>query len=201
MLDRWATRYAGNMSSGPKDTGPSPPALTADEAAFRASFAQLVDWYRVSQAPMLRRAFMPAMLGFVPLGGLSITLGTSRLLPASLGPIAILAGIAIVAAGPIWCAFTLLSSIGNDRYLAIRVDGLALKLVADAPERLIVWEELEDARYDETTHCAHLTIRDRSSCTLSEPFADVSLPELMRRVRDARRLSVWQRLTPETNLR
>lgn len=189
------------MSSVPEGTGPTPPPLGAEEAAFRASFAQLVDWYRVSQLPVLRRAFMPAMLVFVPIGGLLIALATSRTLPIPFAPALTLLGVTTVALGPIWCAWVLLRSMGHDRYVAIRVDGLALKLDARQPESLIAWEDLEDARYDERSQSATLTVRNAPSCTLSEAFAEVSLPELMRRIRDARRLSVWRRLTPETNLR
>lgn len=190
------------MAVDPDDMGPKPPPLGDDEADFRASFALLVDWYRVSQTPILRRAFLPAALGFVPLGGVLIALASGgRVIPPALAPHVILAGVLAMALGPAWCAFTLLYAMRSDAYVAIRTDGLALRLDINRPEELIAWDDIEEAHYDATHDTAELVLRDRPSQIIRGPFTQVTLAELIRRIRDARRLAVWQRLTPRASVR
>lgn len=184
------------MPPGPADDSPEPPALSEDEAAFRASFALVVDWYRVSQLPTLVYAFVPAMLLFVPAGGALISFGRIDACPPTLAPWVTLAGVLVMAAGPIWCGVTLVRSIRGDAYVAIRMDGLALRLDGAAEERVIPWRDIEDIRYDRAAKRAVITLGDHESCVIRAQFADISLEELTRRMRDARRLAVWERLAP-----
>ncbi len=187
------------MAPSAGDDSPEPPPLSEDETAFRASLALLVDWYRVSQWPMFLRAFLPAVFGFLPIGGTLIAIASSgHIVSAALSPYVISLGVLMVALGPAWCAYTLIQSIRGDAYVAIRVDGLALRLDANLPEELIAWEDIEETRYDPKARCAELVLRDREPRRIDARFTEVSLQELTLRIRDARRLAVWQRLVPRS---
>ncbi len=183
------------------DSGPAPPPLDEEERAFREGFAQLVDWYRVKQTRSLVRAFAPAFALFVPLGGLLVALSSSgRVFAAELSPALTALGILIVALGPLWALVQLVRAIGQDTYVAVRVDGLVLRLDPQKDERLLAWEEIEDFEYDTTDDLANVLCRDGSAITLRARFADIEARALVKRLKDARRLAVWNRLEPRNRL-
>lgn len=183
--------------SAADDEGAAPPPLSEEETAFRASFALLVDFYRVKQHARLVRAFLPAALFFVPAGAFVVILSlTSRVLSASLVPTTATLGLVLIAAGPLSAIVLLLRSMRDDAYVAIRLDGLALKPEPRAPEELLVWDQIEDARFRQEIRAIAVTLRDGSERSFSGPFAEISLPALAEKIRDARRLAVWNRLVP-----
>ena len=175
--------------------GAEPPPLSAEDEAFRASFALLVDFYRLEQRGRLVRAFLPAVLGFVPAGGLLVVLSlTSRLPDVSWSPFVLTLGLVLLACGPLSAIVLLLRSISDDAYVAIRVDGLAVKLNPAGAEELLDWEYIEEVR--RAGDAVWIACQDGRLRRIAGPFAEVSLDALAGKIRDARRLAVWNRLRP-----
>jgi hypothetical protein len=173
----------------------SVPELSPDQRAFRASLEGLVDFYRVAQAAALWRAFWPPAFVFLPLGStLTAIAMTDRWVYGPLQPWLTALALAVTAAGPLWAIVTLLRSIQRDDcYVAIFLTGLRVRLDADQEPRHIPWDELREVACDE--HGVRLLLTS-GELPITKGFAALSLPELAVRIRDARRLAVWGRLTP-----
>lgn len=181
------------MSSSPA----GPPPIDEDERAFRAAFGRTVDWYRVEQSRALWRAFWPGALVLLPLGSVLVAFAMrDRFVPIELQPALTLAGVALTASGPLWAIAVLLRSMRSDLYVAIRVDGLCVRLDPAHPERVWEWDAIADASYDEARRVVSVELVEGELLSIAGPFSEVALPELARRIRDARRLAVWNRLEP-----
>jgi hypothetical protein len=179
-----------------QDESPPPP-LDDDERAFRASLEQLVDWVRVDARRLFARAFVPALV-LVPAGGLLVGGGMSgRLGEARHGLLALVLGLLAIAAGALWALVVLIRAMGHDAYVAIRQDGLGVRLAPQAEEVVHPWEAIEDARADAQLRAVRVALASGQSVLLRGPFAGVSDEQLAQRIRDARRLALWHRLTPE----
>ena len=64
-------------------------------------------------------------------------------------------------------------------------------------ERIYDWDSIVDAQYDERHRVIQVAVRgDEERVAIAGSFAELDLPELSRRIRDARRLAVWNRLAP-----
>lgn len=170
---------------------PLPPPMDDEERAFRADFARMVEWYRVAQARTLWRAFWPGALVLLPLGSATIALSmVQRSLPLTL------TGLAITASGPMWAIVQLLRSMRTELYVAIRVDGLCVRLDPRGDERIYAWDRIVDTQYDEAARVIRIALEDGEPVAIAGSFTELELPELSRRIRDARRLAVWNRLSP-----
>ncbi|MET0342193.1 MAG: hypothetical protein ABW252_14405 [Polyangiales bacterium] len=170
---------------------PTPPPIDDEERAFRAGFARMVEWHRVAQARALWRAFWPGALVLLPLGSCTVALSMlQRSLPLTL------LGLGITASGPVWAMVQLLRSMRTELYVAIRVDGLCVRLDPRGGERIYAWDRIIDARYDEATRVIQIALDDGEQAAIGGSFTALTLPELSRRIRDARRLAVWNRLSP-----
>lgn len=176
------------------------PALSDDERSFRASLEGLVDFYRVAQGGALWRAFWPGTFVFAPLGSLlmAVTL-TDRFVVGRFQLALVVLAILITAMAPLWAIVTLLRSIRlDDRYVAIFHDGVRVCLEpARGPERYS-WAELLDAQ------CEGERLRlstARGDVIIQARFAELSLAELAYRLRDAKRLALWGRLSRPSLLR
>ena len=150
----------------------------------------IVDWYRVDNWPRMRRVLVagPALLS---LGGLVMAVSFSTREPGALRAAAAFVGMAIVASGAGTTLAGMYRILRDDSYLAIRTDGLAMRL--GAVETLLPWAELSRARWDAAL--AHLVL-ERSVEVLVEPreplvvarrFAGVGGPALAERIERARR--------------
>lgn len=183
------------MEPDTHDNEPPAPELSPDQRAFRASLEGLVDFYRVEQASALWRAFWPGAFVFLPLGGLLMAVAmTDRLVYGPLQPPLTVLAMAIIGSGPLWAIATLLRSIQRDDcYVAIFLNGLRIQLDVDQEPRHIAWEELRDVFCDGQSLRLQLS---SDELLINRAFAALSLPELAARIRDARRLAVWGRLTP-----
>lgn len=177
--------------------------LSAEERAFRASLEELVDFYRVEQASALWRAFLPPALVFLPLGSVLTALAMStRLVPFVLQPWLILVALLVTAAGPIWAIVSLLRSMRrDDRYIALFLRGLRVRLDAQQEPVFIRWEELSDVHGE--PDCIRLSLQDTReagprSLEITNSFAELTLPELAARIRTAKRLALWGRLSRAT---
>jgi hypothetical protein len=187
--------------NGPPDSARAPtdarrpPELSPDQRAFRASLEGLVDFYRVEQATALWRAFWPGAFVFLPLGSVLMAVAmTDRWVYGPLQPVLTLLAIVVIASGPLWAIVTLLRSIQRDDcYVAIFLSGLRVRLEFDQEPRHIAWEELTEVSCD--GHSLRLQLSS-DELLITKAFAALSLPELAARIRDARRLAVWGRLTP-----
>jgi hypothetical protein len=172
--------------------------MDEEERAFRAAFGRLVEWYRVEQTRLLWRAFWPGALVLMPLGSVLVGLAmANKLVPYALQPALTLAGVLIIGCGPLWAIAYLLRSIQHDLYVAIRVDGLCVRLDPAREEQVYGWDAIVDARYDDARRVISISLADdEEPCIIAGSFSRLDLPELSRRIRDARRLAVWNRLEP-----
>jgi hypothetical protein len=187
------------MRRASEDEAPLPPALSDDEQAFRASLERLVDWYRVPQAGALVRAFVPGAFVLLPLGSILVALSMLPQLPVSMTvrPLLTVCGILVTAAGPLWALRQLLRAIRADLYVAIRLDGLGVRLDPAREEQVYAWDRIGEVRYDPERAALCLELHDQAEpVCVPGPFAELTTEELARRVRDARRLAVWNRLSP-----
>lgn len=182
-----------SSSEGPESL---PPVLSDEERAFRASLEKLVDWYRLRQSRALAKAFLPGVF-LLPLGSLIVAFSMSQVaLSDLLRPLLTLLGVLVTASGPVWAIWQLYRAIRGDLYLAIRIDGLAVRLDPAVDETLFVWERVHEIRHDPAANLLRIEIDDSPPLALSGPFEGVSLADLASRIRDARRLAVWDRLVP-----
>jgi hypothetical protein len=191
-------RYPRAMHGQVHDDGPDPPELSEEDAEFRRAFADLVDYYRVNQSAALWRAFWPGALVLLPLGCAITALSVApRIVPSHLSlPVALL-GLGVTGAGPLWCMLGLFRAIRrDDLYVAIRTQGVCLRLDPARPAELVPWDDIEEVRYDGGLACVMLSTKGQD-LRIEARFAELSLEELARRLRDARRLAVWQRLVPK----
>jgi hypothetical protein len=177
------------------EKGTSPAWLSEDERRFRASLEGLVDFYRVSQGGALWRAFWPGAFISLPLGSLLMALAMrGRFIPDGFEPALTLLAIAVIASAPLWAIFALLRSMRrDDRYVAIFQDGLRIRLDPGQEPVHISWDELAAVELREQVQLVLSTSRGEIAIGLS--FAELSLAELSRRIRDAKRLALWGRLT------
>ncbi|MDB4988694.1 MAG: hypothetical protein JWN04_3872 [Myxococcaceae bacterium] len=167
-----------------------------EERAFRASMGLLVDWYRVEQTRSLWVAFLPAFV-LLPLGSAIVALAQlQRFVPIALSPWITVLGVLVTASGPGWAITQLLRTIRRDLYVAIRSDGLCVRLDPLESERVYEWDSVLDAQYDASNEAICVSLRLAEPVSIKGRFAQLGLPELSRRIRDARRLAVWNRLKP-----
>jgi len=172
-----------------------------EERAFRASLGRLVDWYRIEQTRPLLRAFLPAFV-LLPLGSLVVALSQlPRFVPVGLAPWITLLGVFVTASGPGWAILQLLLTIRRDLYVAIRSDGLCVRLDPEEHERVYDWDSVLDAQYDASDEVIRVSLASAEPVAIRGKFAQLGLAELSRRIRDARRLAVWNRLEPRFDLR
>jgi len=199
-------RYPRSMPQATHEKGALPAWLSEDERKFRASLEGLVDFYRVAQGSVLWRAFWPGALISLPLGSLLMALAMRGRLLAALAygdvhfslrgyePALTLLAIAVIASAPLWAIFTLLSAMRrDDRYVAIFQDGLRVAMEAGSEPLHFPWEELSTIEL-RAERCLVLGSAQHE-VEVTHDFAELSLRELARRVRDAKRLALWGRLT------
>lgn len=176
---------------------PCPRELDEDERAFREAFGRTVEWHRPAQLGLLWRAFWPGALVLLPLGSLMVAFALfSRSVPIDLQPVLTLAGVLVTGSGPLWAIVQLLRAIQRDLYVAIRIDGLCICLDAGAGEKVYAWEGIREVMYDASSAVIRITREDAAELSIEGAFSEIDLPELSRRIRDARRLAVWNRLRP-----
>jgi hypothetical protein len=123
---------------------------------------RIVDWYRVDNWPRMRRVLIvgPALLS---LGGLVMAVSFSTHEPAAVRAAAALVGMAIVASGAITTLAGMYRLLRDDSYLAIRTDGVAMRL--GAVETLLPWADLSRARWDEAL--AHIVLERSEQAVVS----------------------------------
>src|SRR5687768_4878080 len=112
-------------SDAPREVvpAPPPPPIDDEERAFRDAFARMVEWHRIAQARTLWRAFWPGALVLLPLGSATVALSLVQRSVALT-----LTGLLLTASGPLWAIVQLLRSMRTELYVAIRVDGLCVRL-------------------------------------------------------------------------
>jgi len=170
--------------------------MTDEERAFRASLGLLVEWYRIEQKHALWWAFAPAFL-LLPAGSTLVGAAMSqRYVPFAWAPWATLGGVLLTASGPLWAIIQLLRTIRRDLYVAIRSDGLCVRLDPSHAERVYEWDSVLDAQYDADRGVISVSLASDPPLSIAGRFSELGLPELSRRIRDARRRAVWNRLPP-----
>jgi hypothetical protein len=176
---------------------PPPPPLDEEERAFRESLEKMVDFVRVEPPKLFLRAFLPAFV-LVAVGG-HLVAGSFAYAESApqRGLLLLLAGVLVIACGPSWALFWLIRSMKRDDvYVAMRVDGLCIRLDPRVPERVLAWEALHEVRVDPETDQIWVELTTGEQVHLPGPFSGVTNPQLAARIRDARRLAVWHRLAP-----
>jgi hypothetical protein len=183
------------VSGSAHDPGSLPPVLSEEERAFRASLGRLVDWYRLRQWPALSRALLAVVL--LPVGNVLVAISMARpSLDESTRLSLTILGLLVIASGPLWAIWQLYRAIRSDLYVAIRLDGLGVRLDPEREEALYAWDRVVEVRHDSAAKCLRIELEDGAPLTLRGAFEGVSLDELGQRIRDARRLGVWNRLIP-----
>ena len=184
------------MSSQVQPERAPPPPADEDERAFRESLEKMVDFVRVKPRRLFLRAFLPAFL-LVGAGGHLVagSLAYAKSRP-ELGLVVQLLGIFLVACGPAWTLFLLIRAINRDVYVALRVDGLCVRLDPRVPEVLHAWDSISEVRVQQDTEVVSVELTNGEQIILPGPFSGVTNPQLATRIRDARRLAVWHRLVP-----
>jgi hypothetical protein len=183
------------MPHATHEKGGLPTWLSDDERKFRASLEGLVDFYRVAQGGALWRAFWPGAFISLPLGSLLMALAMrGRYIVEGFEPALTLLAIVVIASAPIWALFSLLSSMRrDDRYVAILQEGLRVCLEAGSEPLQIAWEALSAVELRDDGHLWLSTSEGELEIALS--FAELSPSQLAQRIRNARRLALWGRLT------
>ncbi len=148
--------------------------------------SDVIDWVMVTPEKDPTRLFtLPALL---------FVLGSTMVLaaPRAHGVLAVL-GAVLITIAPVGALLRFVRSLRGDAYVAIRKDGLALRLDMRAPERLLFWESIDDVTYCDSA--AEVFVHaDGQELLLRGPF-ELSARELALRIRNARRLAVWGRLS------
>ena len=159
-----------------------------------------MDFYRVAQGGALWRAFWPGTFVFAPCGSLLMGAAlTDRWVSGRFQLALIVLAMLVTAAAPLWAIVTLLRSIRHDdRYVAIFMDGVRVCLEPSLGPQRISWAELLDAQCeDERLKLSTV----RGEVVVEARFPELSLSELAFRIRDAKRLALWGRLSRPSLLR
>jgi hypothetical protein len=82
----------------------------------------------------------------------------------------------------------------GEAYVAIRKDGLGIRLSARQDERVLSWESLDDVRPSDDQKEV-IVLASGCEYALTGPFEGITVHDLTLRIRHARRLAVWNRLT------
>jgi hypothetical protein len=99
----------------------------------------------------------------------------------------------VTATAPLWAIVSLLRSIRrDDRYVAIFLGELRVCLDANQAVQRIAWEDLIDAKCEGEQLVLDTT---QGSLNIRARFGELSLAQLASRIRDAKRLALWGRLT------
>jgi hypothetical protein len=145
--------------------------------------ARIVDWYRVDPWPRIRRviAIGPSIL---TLGGLVVAVSFLTHQPESVRIEAAIVGLVLVAGAAIFTAIGMGRILRDDAYLAIRTDGVAVRV--GSTDAVVPWDELEEARWDALQGALVLVLADGRTLVAAARFARVTGPELAGLVTRAR---------------
>lgn len=183
--------------SAPRERAALPSPLDDEERAFREALGRTVEWHRPAQLRALWLAFWPGALVLLPLGSVIVAAALiSRRIPLHLQPLVTLLGVLVTASGPLWAIVQLMREIRRDLYVAIRVDGLCVRLDPGAGEQVYDWNSILETAYDPSEQVIRITRAGDAPLSIGGRFNEIALPELCQRIRDARRLAVWNRLKP-----
>ena len=202
------------MPHATHEKGALPAWLSDDERRFRASLEGLVDYYRVDQGGVLWRAFWPGVFISLPLGSLlmavamrgrlfrALTQGSVQFRLDGFEPALTLLAIAVIASAPIWAIYTLVSSMRrDDRYVAIFQEELRVCLEPGVEPLQIPWRELSEVALRAGSPDCLVLLWGQREIEIRVSFAELTLADLAQRIRNARRLAVWGRLTRPALLR
>jgi hypothetical protein len=183
---REITRYDSFVSSHSEH--PAPPSVAFLEAQRPASSASndVVDWVVVKPEQDAARLFTLPLLLFV--------LGSSMVLAAPTHASLAVLGALLITIAPVNGLLRFVRSLQGDAYVAIRKDGLAIRLDVHARERVFAWDSIDDVTYCESEGKVFVHVQGAEEVVLRGPF-ELSVRDLTVRIRNARRLAVWNRLS------
>jgi hypothetical protein len=166
-----------------------PAAALLDGASPRAEATHddIVDFVMLEPQQDFARVFAPAAAALVA-GWVMVLLS-----PAHVTWLPVL-GAVLLASAPVGALLSFVRASRGEAYVAIRKVGLSVRLEPNTPERVLAWEQIEDVSCREKEGAVALTLPD-CVVLLRGPFEDLSVGELTLRIRNARRLAVWNRLT------
>lgn len=150
----------------------------------------ILDWYRADAWPRMRRVLVvgPALLS---LGGLVVGVSFTTREPELVRSLAVMIGMALVAAGAGFTMAAMHRILRDDAYLAIRTDGLVFRLAS--LETLVAWDDLARARWDEAR--GELALErtpgdggvERAALVVPRRFAGIAGDALVQKIEQARR--------------
>jgi hypothetical protein len=152
---------------------------------------RIVEWYRADPWPRMRRILLvgPTLL---TLGGLVIAVSFLTHLPHAVRMHAAALGFGLVAGGAVFTMVGMQRILREDLYLALRSDGLVVH--SSASETLVPWDELREARWDETRAELVLLPAAGEPIVLPWPFAGIGGRDLAARVGAVRRKAAMKLL-------
>lgn len=145
---------------------------------------RIVEWYRVDPWPRMRRiiAIGPSIL---TAGGLVVAVSFLTHQPESVRVEAAIVGLVLVAGAAIFTAIGMGRILRDDAYLAIRTDGVAVRI--PGTDVVIPWDDLAEARWDAERGAIVLLLADGRTVVAAARFAGVTGPDLAGLVARARR--------------
>ncbi|MCA9608560.1 MAG: hypothetical protein KC619_23315 [Myxococcales bacterium] len=152
---------------------------------------RIVAWYRVDPTPRILRvlALGAAVMtigsvvmasAFRELGHSPVDFADQRALWIAFGIGG--AGLTTIVSGSLICIFGLRRVLAEERYLALRTDGLYFR--DGASREVVPWEDIREVGHE--GEALVLERQDGSRWVRTERFAGVSAEELARRVKDTR---------------
>ena len=145
---------------------------------------RIVEWHRADVWPRMRRVLLtgPAIL---TLGGLVVAGAFLAHQPRAVVADATVGGLLLVAAGALSTAIGMQRILRDDVYLALRTDGIHVKVAG--VDALVLWDTLEEVRWDADRRELVLERTGAPAIAIAGSFARIDGPALARRVASIKR--------------
>ena len=144
---------------------------------------RIVEWYRADPWPRIR-PFLLAGPTLLTLGGIVIAVSFLAHQPTNVRVEAAAIGFVLVASGATITMVGMYGVLRDDVYLALRTDGLALRL--GGVETVVAWDDVRETRWDAAAAALVIERAGGEPLVLDRPLAGVkgpALPEVIERTK------------------
>lgn len=144
----------------------------------------LLEWYRPDQS---RRVWRVLLVGaaIMTAGGLVMAISFLTHQKESLRNMSATIGIVLTVCGGLWTVLGMTRILADDRYIAVKVEGLVIALGGD--EREVAWGDLERIRFDDEQRTLVLVPRTGDAIAVDTKFAGKTGRDLAQRLDELRR--------------
>ena len=154
----------------------------------------VVECYRPDPRPGLIRACVPSAIA-VSVGALCLALAfKGEFLAPELRDVIGALGSLLIVSGPIRAFAGLKTVLNDDRYLALRSDGLLLQ--EHHTQRMVPWDDIMTASWSDAEESLKIELRKGELETVPGHFVDISGHELAGRIIAIRRKALMNLLRP-----